>query len=162
MRAGLLDYGLQTASPSGRANPALQSVARGLDIPLNLPGTAVSYAMGVGDRRIKNFADVFAQGNDNWANRWLRAVATDHVVDTMQQAAENRWNASTTKWIKEDVGTSGAGSPIRLDAPGFMQQTSAGDVGIRSLGANLAPRAYFKGDWMGAKPFVISLTQCSW
>jgi hypothetical protein len=157
MRAGLLDYGLQKASPSGTVNPALQSVARGLDIPLNLPGTAVSYAMGVGDRRIKNFADVFAQGNDNWANRWLRAVATDHVVDTMQQAAENRWNASTTKWIKEDVGTSGAGSPIRLDAPGFMQQTSAGDVGIRSLGANLAPRAYFKGDWMGAKPFVISL-----
>jgi hypothetical protein len=157
MRAGLLDYGLQRMSSTSRANPALQSVARGLDMPLNLPGTAVSYAMGVGDRRIKNFADVFDRGNNNWANRWLRAVATDHVVDTMQQAAENRWNASTTKWIKEDVGTAGAGAPIRLDAPGFMQQTSAGDVGIRSLGANLAPRAYFKGDWMGAKPFVISL-----
>lgn len=163
MRAGMLDYALQRASPGGRANPALQSVVRGSDMIANLPGVAASYAMGVGDRRIKNFADLFHPNATNPVNKAMRAYAGDPIADAIHQAAQARWEQSGTKWIREQ-GIAGAGSAIKLDAPGVVTGKQAGPhgepeapVGIRSLSAGLSPKAYFSGDWMGAKPHFLNL-----
>lgn len=158
MRAGLLDYGLQRMAPKGVAS-TLQPFARGLDMLTNLPGAAASEALGAGDRFIKRFADLVHPQANNLVNQWLRATAGDAVVDSMHQMAQNRWDASGTKWL-EGSNIQGAGSAVHLDAPGIATN-KASPFGqpstIRSISAGLAPKAYFGGDWMGAKPFIINL-----
>ena len=162
MRAGMFDYALQRMSRGGRANPVLQSAARGLDLIANPLGTAYRYAKGFDERNYGRFASLFERGANNPANNMLRATAGDAVVDSLHKMANDRWQASTEKWIREQ-GMKGAGSPIHMDAPGIVtgtQATRMGEqpAGIRSLGANLAPKAYFSSDWAkGNKPFFINL-----
>ncbi len=160
LRAGMADYVLQRGYGTTPPPRPLQALARGADVIGNLAGVPASYALGVGDRRIKNFADYTAPGAQNWANRWLRAMAGDAPVDAMHQAAQQRWENSGTKAV-EGMYVSGSGSPGVLDAPGVRTGTRVGPRGdispeaVRLQIANLAPKAFYKADWAGAKPYFM-------
>jgi hypothetical protein len=159
MRAGMLDYAVQRAY-GGAPPSALQSAARGADVIGNIPGVVGSYALGVGDRRIRDFANYFAPTAQNSANRWVRAMAGDAPVDALHQMAQQRWENSGTKAV-EAMHVGGSGSPGVMNAPGVRVGTRAGPQGdvtpqaVRLQVANLAPKAFYKADWAGAKPFFM-------
>jgi len=153
--AGMADRAVQ------RTAGVTSGLARGADVIGNLAGVPMSYAMGLADRRIKNFADIFHPEASNPANKMLRAIAGDPVVDAIHQHAENVWQNSDTKQIK-DLNISGAGTVGTLDAPGVLTGKKGGPLGMSGAGvrlqsANLSPHAFFDGQWMGAKPYVINL-----
>lgn len=154
MYAGVLDRAFQRAT--GRTS----SIVRGLDMPLNPVLAAASYPLGVFDRRIGQFSRMMHADSPNIVNRTLRGLIGDAPVDAMSQAADHWHKSSTTDWIK-GMGTSGQGSPMHLENPGVVTGARGGPFGgaegIRLMSARLSPRAFFSGQWMGAKPFVLNL-----
>jgi hypothetical protein len=79
----------------------------------------------------------------------------------MSLAAKRYYEATATAKL-ERMGIGGAGSPMSLAAPGVVTGSKAGPfgdraTGIRLEGARLSPKAFFSGQWMGAKPILMNL-----
>lgn len=144
-----------------RATGHTSSVARAVDMTANIPGTAASYARGVGDRRVRNIGNIFAARAENSINQFLRSTLGDAQVDKISAAALRYYKNTATAKL-ERMAYGGAGSPMSLAAPGVLPGTKAGPFGdptmrMRSEGAGLSPKAYFDGQWMGSKPFLFNL-----
>jgi hypothetical protein len=108
-----------------------------------------------------NFGNIFDPKSGNPINRFLRTTLSDAQVDGMSLAAKRYYEATATAKL-ERMGIGGAGSPMHLAAPGVVTGSKAGPFGDRATGirletARLSPKAFFKGDWMGAKPFAMNL-----
>jgi hypothetical protein len=154
-------YGGLTDRLVQRATGRTSNLARAADMTLNIPGTVASYGRGVADRRVRNVGNIFDPKADNAINRALRSMTSDAQVDGMAQAAKRYYEATATARL-ERMGIGGAGSPMHLAAPGVVSGAKAGPFGepaarIRLEGARLSPKAFFKADWMGAKPFLMNV-----
>jgi hypothetical protein len=158
MRAGMLDRAYQRATGL-QANP----IVRGLDIPLNIARVPISYLHDAMHRNVtQRFAEITAPGAKNHVNAWLRSLMGDATVDTMHQSARSRWENSGAAYT-HGLGIGGQGSPMHMEPPGVVTGRRAGPFntqtpqGLRLISAKLAPKAFFDGQWMGAKPFALNV-----
>ena len=134
-------------------------IGRGTDMLTNLPVALAGEGLDLGNHAARRFAAMLDPAANNPINKTLRAIVTDPVVNAMQQAAQNRWNRSSTKQI-QDMHMQGAAHAMMFDNPGVRPGTNAGPfpnrkVGMSLLSAGIAPEAFFDGQWMGAKPFTL-------
>ena len=161
VRAGLLDRALQEHYGTNLPPRGLQIAARTADVFGNQLGVPASYLAGFTDRWARRLSDVLHPQSTSSANTWLRAIANDDPIDRLQQSMANRWLKSSTKRV-EETHIAGAGSPITMEPPGVVTGSRVSDrgvsnaVGVRSIGAQLSPKAYFSADWAGAKPYVMN------
>ena len=153
---GMLDRIVQRNLPEPVAR-RLSPIARGIDmVGGNQLGAAYSWAAGVDDRFMGRLANILHASSTHPANTLLRSMTDPAWVDSIAQGMKNRYLNSTTHFIKES-GAGGQGSPLHMDLPGLRY--SKDDTGVRSMAARVVPHAFFDGEWMGAKPYVLDVTK---
>ena len=150
MYSGLIHKGVTTAT-GGRWN---SGVARGLDMFSNLGYIPYSYARGVGERRLRNIANVLDPKATNSVNKWLRASYGDAVVDKFQAAAQQYYRDSASyDAVSSGMGGGGLGPKSELQPLNLRS-----DMRASIAAAHAVPQLYHSGQWVaGSKPFVLNL-----